>query len=315
MVTQITGISPDHAGGVETLLCCPLCSGTSFQKVPSPRRSIGTEIFGKAISSFGLQRCRSCSLSFVNPRPTAHLLSAFYGCDSYASHSRDAGDSREAQFLLECVARFGPYEGRQFLDFGCGGGFLLRAALKAQWNAYGYDVGERALASCRGQGLVVTNDLARLARSSFDVVFLNHVFEHIADPHAVLSACRGMLNQSGKLLIAVPNLVGMRARLSFGFLSKHLNVDERHRAFPIHLYYFTPQTLSRTLEKHGFRITALETFGVGLDTFFFRPGVNGHRTSAGPAAVKKGNGFRRSVKNALFRASLGENLLAVAQLG
>ncbi len=305
-------VLPDPSSFVETLQSCPVCAATSFRRLPTPGHWIGEDIFSPGAGTFGLRRCQSCSLAFVNPRPSRALLNAFYNCDNYVCHSPEAGSTRTAQFLLKCVERHGPYQGKRFLDFGCGAGFLLRAALDDKWDSCGYDVGQRALASCAAQGLAATGNLKEFAPGSFDVVFLNHVFEHIAEQENVLSECRRLLGKQGKLFVAVPNLAGMRARLSFRFLSRHCNVDERHRAFPIHLFYFTPRTLSQTLEKSGFGVAALETFGLGMDEFINRP-ETGCNDGMKKATGRKNRALREIVKRWFFGSGLGENLLAVSQ--
>ena len=304
--------TPNPRMNFETLDGCPLCFGISVRKLPVPRRLIGKEVFSSGRGELGLRRCQECSLVFVSPRPGPALLDAFYSCESYSCHSPAAGSASTAKFLLECVARHGPYRGERFLDFGCGGGFLLRAALNDHWKAFGHDVGQRALASCKAQGLIATSNLEELAPPDFDVIFLNHVFEHVADPEAVLSHCRRLLNKRGKLFIVVPNLSGLRARLSFPLLSRHCNIDERYRAFPIHLFYYSPRTLSQTLQKHGFNVTAVETFGLGMDEFISR-GYVGSNEGSKKSRVKKNRLSRQIIKKALFSARLGENLLVVAQ--
>ena len=312
-MTATTNAISGASHSIEEVQICPLCSGRSLKRLPTPRRWIGREVFRRD-EAYGLRRCKRCELAFVDPRPSASRLNAFYASEDYVCHAPTAGSAKTAEFLLECVARYGPYEGRRFLDFGCGGGFLLSAARDQRWDAVGFDVGERAIASCESQGLAVTSDIRSLARNSVDVIFLNHVFEHLAEPAAVLSECRRILGKNGKLFIVVPNLAGMRARLSFPFLSRYFNVDERYRAFPIHLFYYSPRTLGQTIEKNGFRIAGMETFGVGLDEFIDRAEVR----RPAPDQNRHGNGkktssaFKRSVKRQLFGAGLGENLLAVA---
>jgi 2-polyprenyl-3-methyl-5-hydroxy-6-metoxy-1,4-benzoquinol methylase len=315
-VTAAEATFPAKNNFAETLGVCPLCSGVSFRRLPTPGHWIGQESFSSGADAFGLCRCEKCSLTFVNPRPTSTLLDAFYNCDSYVCHEPEGGSFQTAHFLLECVARYGPYQGKRFLDFGCGGGFLLRAALHDKWSAFGYDVGKRALDSCNAQGLAVTGNMDEFASSSFDVVLLNHVFEHLAEPKKVLSRCQRVLDATGKLFVVVPNLAGMRAKLSFPLLSRHFGVDERHRAFPIHLFYFTPRTLTQTLEQNGFRVTAMETFGLGLDEFFNRPDQHIAKSSnsdmRSPAARHR-RALREIVKKKFFGAGLGENLIAVAE--
>jgi len=315
MATTSTIGTTTTAGGIaEMLSLCPLCAESSFKRLPTPGHWIGEDVFSAGEGVFGVCRCQSCSLSFINPRPTKDLLDAFYHGSTYVCHEAGSGDARASDFLLERVAHYGPYEGRRLLDFGCGGGFLLRGATEAHWDAFGFDVGPRALASCRSQGLTVTDNLKDYSSSSFDVMFLNHVFEHIADPPALLRTCRNLLRQSGKLFIAVPNLAGLRARLSLGFLSRNFNVDERCRAFPIHLFYFTPHTLKQMLEGNGLRVVAIETFGFGMEEFINRPDSDVKEEVMAPSARKsqKDRGLKQIVKKAFFGAGLGENLLAIA---
>jgi SAM-dependent methyltransferase len=298
----------------QILESCPLCSGTSLRKLPTPGHWIGEQIFSRGDDLFGLQRCRNCSLVFVNPRPSQRLLDNFYDSDSYVCHSPESGNAKTAQLLMQHVADNGPYPGKRFLDFGCGGGFLLRAALDNNWDAVGYDVGQRALASCGSRGLTVTSNLSEFPSFAFDAVFLNHVFEHLTDTKIVLAECRRLLNDDGKLFVVVPNLAGMRARLSFPLFSRYFNVDERHRAFPIHLFYFTPRTLSRTLEKSGFRVVAIETFGLGIYEFLKRPDAPQNGGMKTNVRTRRRTGALREIgKQTFFRARLGENLLVVAQ--
>jgi 2-polyprenyl-3-methyl-5-hydroxy-6-metoxy-1,4-benzoquinol methylase len=307
----------EDAQAVEALAHCPLCNGQSFQCLPTPGHWVGEQLFSSAADSISLQRCQQCSLTFVNPRPSPQLLNAFYDGDTWVCHSPECGSASTAQFLLDSITAQGPYQGNRFLDFGCGGGYVLRAALEAKWDACGYDVGQRALVSCRAQGFTVTDNLDELPSSSFDVVLLNHVFEHVAEPHPLFSQCRRLLAKNGRLFIVVPNLAGLRARLSFPVLSRHFKIDERHRAFPVHLFYFTPQTLSRTLEKNGFRVRGVKTFGFGMNEFLTLPADSDLAGSASMKATsgngKKKSGFRQMVKKAFFVAGLGENLMVIAE--
>ena len=89
------------------------------------------------------------------------------------------------------------------------------------------------------------------------------------------------------LCVEVPNVASLRARMSTSFTRGRLGADERHRAFPIHLSYFSPDTLARALTGAGFEIILLRTAGGGT----------------------------AHAKRLFHRARLGENLLAVARAG
>jgi 2-polyprenyl-3-methyl-5-hydroxy-6-metoxy-1,4-benzoquinol methylase len=79
------------------------------------------------------------------------------------------------------------------------------------------------------------------ARPQFDIVVMNHVLEHVADPVGFLRDIQRRIKPGGVLHIAVPNVASWSARLS-GWASYE----------PYHLMYFTPATLRRTVEQAGF---------------------------------------------------------------
>jgi SAM-dependent methyltransferase len=180
--------------------------------------------------------------------------------------NQSASANRNAHSLLNSVAALGPYSTRKrLLDFGCGGGYFLAHAVHAGWSAIGFDVGEAAIETCRSRQLVVTSQFSDLEPASFDVVILNHVFEHIEDLAGLLRSLRALLGPQGKLVIEVPNVRSARARLSLPILSRKCGFDERHRAFPIHLWYFSPATLSRLLRSTGLEPVLVTTRGIGLE--------------------------------------------------
>ncbi len=299
---------------LDTLTACPACDGTRLDHLPLPGRWIGAALFEPHRDRLGLCRCHDCGLVFVNPRPSAALLDRFYQGDDYECH--DANRSEEANATataqLDAVARFVPRGGR-FLDFGCGGGYLLRAALDRGWDAIGYDVGARALAACTAQGLPVTGDLASLPEGGFDAVYLSHVFEHVADPAALCAQLRRLLAPGGRVIVEVPNVRSLRARLALPMLSRRTSVDERYRAFPIHLFYYSARSLRTMLERHGLDVVGHTTAGLGLDELVFEGAAARPHATAPVARRPHRSRARRLARAAFFGAGLGENLVFAAQ--
>ena len=80
--------------------------------------------------------------------------------------------------------------------------------------------------------------------SSFDVVTLWGVFEHLTDPNAMLESIRRVLKLNGLVLFFVPNGHSLIVRLS-----REHNSTVSGRA---HLWYFTPNTMDKILTKNGF---------------------------------------------------------------
>ncbi|MBZ0231804.1 MAG: hypothetical protein K8M05_05595, partial [Deltaproteobacteria bacterium] len=112
--------------GTETLAACPLCAGRALDALPVPDRTIGGRFDGDA--RLGLAHCRRCRFEFVNPRPDAQALAAFYAAQDYTAHEPvdDAAADRRARIQLDAIEEaVGPVRGASVLDVGCGGGQLL----------------------------------------------------------------------------------------------------------------------------------------------------------------------------------------------
>ena len=85
-----------------------------------------------------------------------------------------------------------------------------------------------------------------LPEHAFDVAVLWHVLEHLADPATALERARGWLAPDGRLLVGVPNIDSLQARLGG---SRWFQLDPQR-----HLVHFTPRGLGRLLERTGFRV-------------------------------------------------------------
>jgi SAM-dependent methyltransferase len=88
-------------------------------------------------------------------------------------------------------------------------------------------------------------EIASHASSDLDAVVLWHVVEHLEDPAAALSRVRGWVRPGGLVLVGVPNLASLQARIA-GASWLHLDVP-RHRT------HFTGQGLGALLGRSGLR--------------------------------------------------------------
>jgi SAM-dependent methyltransferase len=80
------------------------------------------------------------------------------------------------------------------------------------------------------------------------VVTLWHVLEHLDDPGSALSAIRSWLRPGGGLLVGVPNLASLQARIG-GERWYHLDV-------PRHRVHFTERGIHALLNRCGFTVVA-----------------------------------------------------------
>jgi SAM-dependent methyltransferase len=119
------------------------------------------------------------------------------------------------RFVLDFATRFArDNPGARILDFGCGGGRLVRAGLHLGLAIAGADVfysGSRAREEAERSGLLGTaiqeihDGRIGFADSSFDLVVNNQVMEHVADLDAVLREIHRVLKPGGELLSIFPS--------------------------------------------------------------------------------------------------------------
>jgi len=137
------------------------------------------------------------------------------------------------------------------LDFGCGGGFVLKA-LECRARL-GVDINPVARLTAADNGVTCFERLAEVNDGTVDVAIAHHSLEHVASPLLVLRELRLKLKPNGRLLIVVP-IDDWRTQRDY-----HAG-DVNH-----HLYTWTPLLLGHLLKEAGF----------DLDTFSSRLGVNG----------------------------------------
>jgi SAM-dependent methyltransferase len=119
------------------------------------------------------------------------------------------------RFVLDFANRFARHNpGACILDFGCGGGRLVKAGLDSGLAIAGADVfysGSRAREEAERSGLLGTaireihDGRIDFAESSFDLVVNNQVMEHVADLDAVLREIHRVLKPGGELLSIFPS--------------------------------------------------------------------------------------------------------------
>src|SRR2546428_9581461 len=197
--------------------------------------------------------CRGCGLVRQDARPlaTAALYDgAYYATDDpkggYANYFLDADvNKRTFRQRIHAIERRYGRKGR-LLDLGCALGDFLLEAKAAGWDVAGVEISTFAAQRARARGLRVTAGRLEeldLPAASFDVITLYDAIEHLTDPVATLAAVHRLLVPGGLLHLVTPSVGGVQARL----LGRHWY----HYKPGEHLFYFTPDTLRRAVERAG----------------------------------------------------------------
>jgi SAM-dependent methyltransferase len=225
------------------------------------------EPFLRIDSEFSLARCESCGLVATFPPVPPSEIGRYYPAQYYGAANRRFNPVMERLIPFfrnrraQTIERFLP-KGR-IVDVGCGRGILPELMRQRGWEAHGVEFSETAARHAREVlGLpVFVGDFVQspYADSSFDVVVLWHVLEHLSDPVAALRKSRQILKPGGLLVIAVPNFDSLQARMS-GRHWFHLDV-------PRHYYHFGLRVLRRLLESNGFAIVNVSHMSLEQNLF------------------------------------------------
>lgn len=220
---------------------CPVCSNSKVElyRNDEAERALSSSDLGSSretVTHGRILRCHACGFGFRAYRPSEEELACLYrDLDPEVYERESSGRLRTARRHLEIVRRF-VFSGR-LLDVGCASGTFLNCAAE-----YGFDVVgvEPSSALCtkaqqillgRGKILCCSLQSSSLPVSSFDVVTLWDVLEHVPDPLDFLRLCASLTKEEGYVLANVPDLDSWQSRILGGrwplLLAEHLNYFTR----------------------------------------------------------------------------------------
>ena len=132
------------------------------------------------------------------------------------------------------------------LDFGCGGGQLLRT-LDAR-RKVGVEINPHARAVATDAGLETYETLADVP-GRFDRVISSHALEHVPFPQQALVELRDKLRGPESRLVLLLPLDDWRNRLNRAYRTDDINQ---------HLHAWTPMTLGNLLASSGYRVETVD---------------------------------------------------------
>jgi 2-polyprenyl-3-methyl-5-hydroxy-6-metoxy-1,4-benzoquinol methylase len=193
-----------------------------------------------------------CRLQFAHPQPSDQQLTAYYTQYYYGSGSPILENSPEPylrQIVAELPGQIGPLRGKRVLDFGCGIGTLCRLLLGAGAAVEAVEADPRARETVAQElGIAIAADLREIGQrvppSTYDVITMIDVVEHVRAPAETLCELRRLLKPDGFLFLSTPDVDSLRARLEGKRWSSYQN--------PTHLFYFNRAALRRVLREAGY---------------------------------------------------------------
>lgn len=223
---------------------CNLCNGLTFS-------FLFDHHYG-----WKVQKCDTCGLVQVIPRPKRSFISSLYHEDfEHFTPYLDQLTVHKKYFRnkLKEIRNNIPERGKKplrLLDIGCALGVLLEEAEKDGLRSEGIDISEGAVEYCKKRGLRAMHGtletLSKKLRSgTYDVITAFEIIEHEYDPLTMMKKAHSLLVKNGLAVVTTPNHGSIWRKLMgkwwFGYQHKE------------HLYFFDPSSLSRLFKEAGFR--------------------------------------------------------------
>ena len=187
--------------------------------------------------------CGKCGLGMTMGEDIAEQYHEYHRDSSYIKATDQFKNIFEKRVAI--ISKF-KSKGK-VLEVGASTGLFLSLMKNLDWEVLGVEPSGTSSSEARKRDIPMLNttfELANLKTSSFDVVILNHVLEHITNPIVALKKARKLLKKEGIIFIDVPNFASLTARIQkTGW--KYLLPKE-------HKWHFTPTSLFLILEKEGF---------------------------------------------------------------
>ena len=201
---------------------------------------------------FEIFECEDCKLLFTTPRPDASAIGNYYKSEDYLSHNEHKKGlvpwiynqvkkvNIRNKYKIACGDKNKPH----ILDFGCGVGDFLHYAQQNGCEITGCDMSEDARKFANeklGKTIVTPEEIFALPHSTFDVITMWHVLEHIDNLSFQAEQLHRLIKDNGRLVIAVPNYKSFDAQY---YKDKWAAYD-----VPRHLNHFHKESLQNIFKS------------------------------------------------------------------
>lgn len=236
-------------------------------------------------SLFKIKRCINCNLRWLYPMPSDEEYKLFYSTkyftDKKIKNVPEWMEYFEVPEIYEdrvAIVRINEFEERlnrintffqnqgSLLDIGIATGEFLSLANKQGWHVSGLDISDYAVEKAHEKygiqakvGDLLTHDFNG---EIFDVIHMNHVFEHLLDPIASLEKISCLMHSRSLLILEVPNQFDSLVRKTVGFIrSLYGNNQQKRSIYSIHHpYFYNAKNIQMLVLQNGFEIHEVKTY-------------------------------------------------------
>ncbi len=205
-------------------------------------------------------KCDVCGLVYQNPQPVFSDLKNRYDENYFRYELENEKNFFNLMLLglndIDFWSVTASFKDKSFLDIGCATGMLISHMGKNGWKAKGVEIcRESAEYGIKNRGVDIfigTLEEALFPDSSFSIIHFSHLIEHLTDPKSFMLEVHRIVKDNGYVIVTTPNIGGLQAKI---FRTKWRS------AIPDHLFLFSKKTLRKLVEKTGFEVMKVVTWG------------------------------------------------------
>jgi 2-polyprenyl-3-methyl-5-hydroxy-6-metoxy-1,4-benzoquinol methylase len=217
-------------------------------------RTAGKVVF----TEFGIDviRCPECR----------HVMSSYQADQNYDEYFDQPGrletfwwDRAHRQMYEDFCRYLLPARTGRLLDVGAGLGYFVRTITReSNWEAYGCEISAGAVEYAKevlGLTSITCGKLeeAGYRPSSFDLITLWDVIEHIPDPDLLLTQIGTLLKPGGGLFLHTPNALVQLVKAQIKKAIKGERVGNHYLEARDHVNLYSVTGITRVLERCGFK--------------------------------------------------------------
>ena len=197
---------------------------------------------------YEMVRCKNCSLLYASSIYATEVTDKFYEGSDFLYIDELHGLKKTYGNCLKYIENLISRK-ENFLEIGCGNGFLLEEAINQGWkNVVGVEPSIEAInhapPNIRQKIVNTTFKPNMFKKNNYDLVFFAMILEHVPDVNEFLSEIFQILNPNG-LVIGICH--DERHFLSKFFKNKHPIINDEHN------YVFGKKTLEKIFLKNKFK--------------------------------------------------------------
>jgi 2-polyprenyl-3-methyl-5-hydroxy-6-metoxy-1,4-benzoquinol methylase len=241
---------------LDSIQRCDFCGCSDYEVLITARSTEKDTSFAYAGSTAkltqALLRCIKCNL--------IQTFQVVKSTELIKGYENNVDEIHDSQFSVRCNTFFKalkklfdeadtkPLDGRTLIDVGCSSGAILCASRKLGIDAIGIEPSESLVKQGQARGLEIHKGVlpdSKFKGRTFSFVSSWDVIEHVTSPRSFIKSLKELCDPNTLLILNTPNYDSWQRKL----------LGKRWPFFlEVHLFYFTPPTITELLSEFGFDV-------------------------------------------------------------